>query len=187
MKRITRASGWVAVVLIAGGCGASKPQRVSSAAEAPFPIDQYAEQRRETNRCVTEISQSLRPRLDAGSREEQAAAMKEIAGYVREHIGPHAQEVELLYAYADREAGARYTETMRYQHREIESRIWFLETLAGAAEPDVAMFRSKLTSLVYYMNAHLDTETNTIAAMVVDNELERRRSAGSLAVGGEGR
>ncbi len=173
IARTFRSSALAAVLAAAGG-GCALTRVAAPVAEA-FPIDEYTHYRRETNRRVSEIITELAPRMRTGSREERVRAMKEIAAFVREHVGPHPEQAETLYTYADRLAGPRYTETMRYQHDEIGSQVGFLEKLAAAPEPDVEMFRAKLNSLAHYMRAHMDTETYTIAALVVDNELERQR------------
>ncbi|CAG0966994.1 hypothetical protein PHYC_01038 [Phycisphaerales bacterium] len=169
------------VFATAGGCSAPRAAvgvGVGVGVEGlpeKFPVEDYNRTRMATNQRLGELQRDLRPRLSAGTPQERQRAAKDIAVFLRTHLSTHADEVDLLYRFADRDAGPRYTETMRYQHREIESRIAFLESLAAAEEPDVEMFRSKLTSLVHYLNAHLDTELYTIAVLVVDNEMERRR------------
>jgi len=182
-----RASPWIRAAIVsvvfsalaaAGGCRSS---RVVAVADEPFPAEVYSRQRIETNDRVSTIITEMMPRLGAESPDERTRAMQEIASYFREHIGPHAQQVDMLYAYADRLAGPRYTEIMRFQHGEIDSMIGFLETLAGAPEPDVKMFRLKANGLLHYMRAHLDTEMYTIGVLVVDHEMERRRQAQAIA------
>jgi hemerythrin-like domain-containing protein len=168
---------WALIVLAmaTGGCGSTRVARVAGAAEEPFPIEEYVQHRHVTDGRITEIITEMTPRLKAGSAEENRRAMKEIAAFIREHLGPHAEQVETLYTFADREAGPRYTETMRWEHQDLGSSMRFLESLAGAREPDVQMFRTQLNAFLSRMRWHMQKETYTIGAFVVDNELERQR------------
>ncbi len=177
MKPITwtvRLGVLAAIAGAPGGCGTA---RVAEVTPEPFPVEAYARQRSETVQRLVQVSKEFVPRLRTGSPEERARAMKEAAAFVGEHFGPHAEQTKLLYAYADREQGGRYTETMQWEHRSLGSDIRFLESLAGAPEPDVELFRKQLDSFLDHMWWHIDKETDTIAAPVVDNELERRRQA----------
>lgn len=175
ITRMRRAGGPFLLGMLTAACASSN---VAREPQQPFPIEEYARCRSETNTRLAEVSTSFMPRLQAGSVEEQRQAVKQAAAFVREHLGPHARQVDTLYTFADRQAGPRYTETMQYEHEQIESRIRFLELLADSPEPDVKMFRSQLNSLLGVMWWHIDIETNTIGVLVVENEMERRHQAG---------
>lgn len=166
---------WVICISLAG-CNAPK---AVGASEQAFPIADYAQARSRTERRLSEVSTLMTTRLNAPTPEAGVEAMQDIAAFLREHIAPHAAEVNTLYEFADRLAGPRYTETMRYEHREIESRIRFLDSLASADPPDLPMFRSKLHSLLSYMWGHMDTETNTIGVLVVEHEVDRQHQVES--------
>lgn len=177
MNALVRKCRWCALIVLAAAAGACSTTKVVDAAENPFPIREYSQHRSETLERLNEITTNLVPRLRAESREERRLAIRETVAFVREHIWTHAGQVEMLYTYADRLAGPRYTETMRWEHRDLGTTIQFLESLASAPEPDEALFRSQVNTLVNRMWWHIDKETDTIGALVVDNELERQRRA----------
>ncbi|MFO0833039.1 MAG: hemerythrin domain-containing protein [Phycisphaerales bacterium] len=130
---------------------------------------------------MDQLATEYAPRLRSGTAQEQQQAMQAIADFTAEYLAPHPQQVGELYSFADRQAGPGFTETMRYEHATFASDIRYFRTLADAPQPDVELFRSRLRSYIACMQSHLEREDMTIAAQVVEHEMDRRGRTSTTA------
>lgn len=156
---------------VASGCAAS---RQAAAPEQPFPLEEYKAARSEVHSRLNQLAREYSPRLRTGTTQEQQRAMKDIAEFAGTYLAPHPRQVEVLYTFADRRAGPRFTESMRYEHNTFAIDIRYFRTMADAPQPDVELFRSKLGAYFACMWSHLDREDMIIGSEVVEHEIARR-------------
>lgn len=104
--------------------------------------------------------------LATAAPEEQKKNMGMIAGFLREHIVPHAAwEEQALYPVVDRQAGSGaypFTASMRHEHTIVGRWIAELEQEAGKPEPDVIAFTRRADNVLGLLRAHFEEEEEVL-------------------------